>query len=71
MLYRLLQALQGINSDSKLLIELLVTHSKTQRQKIKTAYDPLTRGDLVTDIKNQLGGTFCDTMVGLVLEPTR
>lgn len=71
MCFRLLQALQGINSDSKLLIEILVTHSRAQRGKIKAAYDPLTRGDLVTDIKNQLGGMFCDTMVGLVLEPTR
>ena len=71
MCFRLLQALQGINSDSKLLIEILVTHSRAQRGKIKAAYDPLTRGDLVTDIKDQLGGMFCDTMVGLVLEPTR
>ena len=41
--FRLLQALQGISSDSKLLIELVVSHSHAQRAKIRAAYDPNSR----------------------------
>ena len=36
-----------------------------------TAYNQLSRKNLVSDIKEQLGGMFCDTMVGLVSETTR
>ena len=42
-MFRLLQALQGISSDSKLLIELVVSHSHAQRAKIRAAYDPHSR----------------------------
>ena len=68
---RLLQALQGISTDSKLLIEIVVTHSFKQRSKIKAAYDPLSRKDLLRDMKDQLGGMFCEVMIGLVSPHSR
>ena len=69
--FRLLYALQGISTDSKLLIEIVVSHSYSQRMKIKAAYNQQAKKDLFSDIKEQLGGMFCDTMVGLVSEYTR
>ena len=70
-LRRLLQALQGISTDSKLLIEIFVSHSMKQRTKIKTAYDLVSRKDLLSDVKEQLGGMFCEVMVGLVSPHSR
>ena len=64
-------AMKGISTDEKVLIELFATHDFEQRSKIKKAYKNLSKKDLVSDLKEQLGGLFCEVMKGLVMDPIK
>ena len=64
-------ALKGISTDEKVFIEIFATHDFDQRSKIKKAFNQLSKKDLISDLKEQLGGLFCDVMKGLVTEPIR
>ena len=67
----MINALKGISTDEKVFIEIFATHDFQQRTKIKAAYNKLSKKDLISDLKAQLGGLFCDVMSGLVTEPIR
>ena len=64
-------AMKGISTDEKVLIEIFATHDFEQRSKIKKAYKNLSKKDLVSDLKEQLGGLFCEVMKGLVMDPIK
>ena len=63
--------MKGISTDEKVLIEIFATHDFEQRSKIKKAYKNLSKKDLVSDLKEQLGGLFCEVMKGLVMDPIK
>ena len=64
-------ALKGISTDEKVFIEIFATHDFDQRSRIKKAYNLLSKKDLISDLKEQLGGLFGEVMKGLVIEPVR
>ena len=68
---RMFNAMKGISTDEKVLIEIFATNDFEQRSKIKKAYKHLSKKDLLSDLKEQLGGLFCEVMKGLVMEPVR
>lgn len=68
---RMFNAMKGISTDEKVIIEIFATHDVDQRSKIKKAYNQLSKKDLISDLKEQLGGLFCEVMNGLVMEPLR
>ncbi|KAG8200804.1 hypothetical protein JTE90_006385 [Oedothorax gibbosus] len=65
---KLRKAMKGIGSDDRAIIDVIVTHSNSQRQEIKRKYRALYGRDLVEDLQNELGGHFEELCIAL-LEP--
>jgi len=68
---KLRKAMGGINTDEKMIIEIFCNHTFDQRERIQKAYNNLGSKDLLSDLKDMLGGHFCDVMLGLMTEPLR
>ncbi|XP_042895205.1 annexin A7 isoform X1 [Parasteatoda tepidariorum] len=64
---KLRKAMKGIGTDERAIIDVLVTHSNSQRQEIKRKYKSLYGRDLVEDIQAELGGNFEDICVALLM----
>ncbi|KAI6230734.1 Annexin A11 [Aphelenchoides fujianensis] len=60
------QALSGIQSDDKVLINVLLAHTNFQRQKISMAYEGMFHRTLADDIEEEAGGFFLDATLALL-----
>uniref|UniRef100_A0A1I8EBL1 Annexin family protein n=1 Tax=Wuchereria bancrofti TaxID=6293 RepID=A0A1I8EBL1_WUCBA len=64
---KLRQALNGLDTNEKVIIEVTVGHNNFQRQQIMNAYEFLYSKMLTDDLKNELGGFFLDTILALFI----
>lgn len=62
-------AMKGFGTDEDEIIEILTTRSNQQRQKMRKYFTDQLGRDLIDDLKSELGGTFEDVIVGLMLTP--
>ena len=63
------QAIEGIGTDEKVLIDVVTNYSIIERQKIKTMYKSKYKTDLIQDLKDELHSKFETTMVALFTNP--
>ncbi|GFS29757.1 annexin-B12 [Trichonephila inaurata madagascariensis] len=63
---RLRRAMRGIGTDEKVIIDVLTSHSNSQRQVIKKKYKVMYGMSLEEDIKAELGGHFEDVCLALL-----
>ncbi|XP_054155808.1 annexin-B12-like [Oppia nitens] len=61
------KAIKGIGTDERAIIEVLTTHTNSQRQDIKQKFKTMYGRDLADDLKKDLGGMFEDTCLGLLV----
>ncbi|KAI6189672.1 Annexin A11 [Aphelenchoides bicaudatus] len=59
-------ALSGIQSDDKTIIQILVSHTNFQRQKIANSYEVMYSRNLASDIEEEAGGYFLDATLALL-----
>ncbi|EDW00001.1 annexin B10 isoform X2 [Drosophila grimshawi] len=62
-------AMQGLGTDEQQIIDVLATRSNAQRQEMIAAYLSEFDRDLIEDLKGELGGTFEDVIIALMLPP--
>ena len=62
-------AMKGIGTDDKTLIEIAGNRTHKQRMKIKQIYKSLYGRDLMADLKSELSGHYKDTMLALFTDP--
>ncbi|KAM4575736.1 annexin A3a isoform 1-T1 [Odontesthes bonariensis] len=62
-------AIEGIGTKEKVLIDILTGRSNTQRQLICTAYQEATGRTLEKDLKGDTSGDFEDLLVALITPP--
>ncbi|KAI6186853.1 Annexin A11 [Aphelenchoides besseyi] len=60
------QALSGIQTDDKAMINILLAHTNFQRQKIVAAYTGMFHRNLADDIEEEAGGFFLDATLALL-----
>lgn len=63
------QAIEGLGTTEKTLIEVLTQRSNAQRQLIAQAYEKATGRKLMDDLKGDTHGDFEDVLVALVTPP--
>lgn len=61
--------MKGFGTDEDEIIEILTTRSNQQRQMMRKYFTDQLGRDLIDDLKSELGGTFEDVIVGLMLTP--
>ncbi len=59
-------AVAGLGTNERRLVEILCTASNSELQSIKTAYTRLYKKDLEGDIKGDASGTFKATLVAVL-----
>ncbi|KAL3984894.1 Annexin family protein [Acanthocheilonema viteae] len=64
---KLRQALNGLDTNEKAIIEVTVGHNNFQRQQIMNTYEYLHSRILMDDLKDELGGFFLDTISSLFI----
>ncbi|EFO26598.1 hypothetical protein LOAG_01886 [Loa loa] len=64
---KLRQALNGLDTNEKVIIEVTVGHNNFQRQRIMNTYEYLYSRVLMDDLKDELGGFFLDTISALFI----
>ena len=62
-------AMKGIGTDDKTLIEIATKRNNNQRMKIRQAYKVMYGRDLMDDLKSELSGDYKDAMLALFTEP--
>ncbi|KAL3836904.1 hypothetical protein ACJMK2_022310 [Sinanodonta woodiana] len=62
-------AMKGIGTDEKTLINVLCYRSNPQRQEIALAYKTMFGKDLMKDIKSETSGNFFKTLKALLMRP--
>ncbi|XP_060927003.1 annexin A3a [Limanda limanda] len=63
------EAMKGLGTNEKVLVEILTQRSNAQRQQIREAYEKLTDHKLERDLKSELKGHLEDALVALVQTP--
>ncbi|XP_061913445.1 annexin A3b [Entelurus aequoreus] len=63
------EAIEGIGTTEKTLVEVLTQRSNAQRQLIATAYEKATGRKLIADLEGDTHGDFEDLLVALVKAP--
>lgn len=63
------KAMDGLGTDEKSIISLIVGRSNAFRQRIKSAYRAKYNKDLAEDLKSELSGDFEDTLIALLETP--
>ncbi|CAG2110744.1 unnamed protein product [Medioppia subpectinata] len=64
---KLQKAIKGIGTDERAIIEVLTSHTNSQRQDIKSTYKTMYGRDLEEDLKKDLGGSFEDCCLALLV----
>ncbi|KAK6107499.1 Annexin family protein [Brugia pahangi] len=64
---KLREALNGLDTNEKVIIEVTVGHNNFQRQQIMNAYECLYSKMLMDDLTNELGGFLLDTILALFI----
>ncbi|KAK7091055.1 annexin A4-like [Littorina saxatilis] len=64
------KAMKGLGTDEAAIIQILATHTNSQRREIEKQYKTMYGRDLRTDLKSELSGRFEDVVLGL-LDPPR
>ncbi|XP_045123878.1 annexin A5-like [Portunus trituberculatus] len=65
---RFRKAMKGLGTDFAVITRETVTHDNLQRQMIREAYKKHGR-DLIKDLKEELGGTYADTILAMFESP--
>ncbi|KAH9498198.1 Annexin A6 [Bulinus truncatus] len=63
-------AMKGLGTDEDALINVLAYRSSPQRTQIVAAYKTMFGKDLVSDVKSETSGNFCEALKGLLLKPS-
>ncbi|KAK6970182.1 annexin A6 [Biomphalaria glabrata] len=61
--------MKGLGTDEDALTNVLAYRSSPQRAQIVAAYKTMFGKDLVSDIKSETSGNFCEALKGLLLKP--
>lgn len=65
----LFEGMKGLGTDEQAVLEVIASHTNSQRQQIKFKYDVLYRKDLVKELDSELGGHFSKIVLALMAEP--
>ncbi|XP_036356955.1 annexin A6 isoform X1 [Octopus sinensis] len=63
------KAMKGFGTDEDAIIDVITHRSCDQRQKIKLTFKTMFGKDLIKELKSELSGCFCDTILGLCMTP--
>lgn len=62
-------AMRGLGTDEEEIIRILTTRSNQQRQAIAAYFTNDLERDVIDDLKGELGGTFENVIVALMMSP--
>ncbi|XP_039614474.1 annexin A3a [Polypterus senegalus] len=62
-------AIKGLGTNEKVLIDIITKRSNSQRQLICRAYEKAYKRTLIDDLDGDLSGEFKNIMIGLVMSP--
>lgn len=67
---KLRNAMKGLGTDERAIIDVICYRSNEQRQELKLKYKTLFGRDLVDDIKSEISGDFEKTVLALMMPPS-
>ncbi|MGH0168768.1 UNVERIFIED_CONTAM: hypothetical protein FKN15_055754 [Acipenser sinensis] len=65
------KAMKGFGTDEDTIIDIVTHRSNAQRQEILQKYKSLLGRDLMADLKNELSGSLCRLILGLMMTPAQ
>jgi len=64
------EAMKGLGTDEKAIINVIGYRNNKQRQEIRTSFKQAFGRDLIKDLKKELSGNFERVVVGLMMKPS-